>query len=432
MDTVDLSVLRAKPTVQGSVQRMYSIVDRGVEYLLCEAVDDGSVFDVGRFFVIDRSGLARNTLRHQIFAAIADPARWEGLPPSQRFGDDDYLNGLFTSPTMNGVRAHGALTHHVGAVDSSTGRVDRSSDAPPSSLVLIRRMPVVRPIRTRLHSDSVYDYSLYNEAPSKVLALEQIVRLGLPGGSAVLSRFKELGGTGATDAATYLRRYGAALPLQSWSSIPRPICDWQSKYEDHDRNLAPQEALYIAGTSADDLTAVGHLLLLCSLMVDALLSRGGLTLWDLKWEVAVKDGEPLIADTMDHDSMRITHAVEREGTLWHVHFNKQAIRDYYKVFHPDWVRGLQLAKEASKVDVARRPFMELYRDGVASQQYPSIPALDPEYADLQARKYDYVTDIARDVADEGTGAELARAELSYYESRGRLDDLMTAIAPAAL
>lgn len=430
MHVVNLDLLRTKPTLQGSVQKMYSILEGGTEYLLCEAVDDGSVFDVGRFFVIEGSGQARNTLRHQVFAAIGDPARWSNLDvDDQRYSDKSYLNGLFGTAVMDTIRLRGAPTHHIGAVDSVTGRVDASSAASPSNLVVVERVPVVRPIRTHLHSDSVYDYSQYVEASSKVLALEQIVRLGLPGGSAVLSRFKELGGAGSAEAAAHLARYGATLPLRSWSSISRPICDWQSKYEDHDRNLDPQEALYIGGISASDLTAIGQMLMLCSLMVDSVLSRGGLTLWDLKWEVAVRGGDPIVVDTMDHDSMRITHPAPYKQITCHIHFNKQAIRDYYRIFHPDWIAAIRLAKQASERDADNRPFMELYRDGVRAGMYPSIPAIDPEYAELQARKYQYVTDIARDVADEDAGLSLAHAELAYYKSRGRLEQLLEFVTP---
>lgn len=430
VDTVNLDLLSAEPARTGSVQRMYSIVEGETEYLLCEAADDGSVFDVGRFFVIAGSGQARNTLRHQLFAAIRDPVRWRGLHiDGGRFSDEKRLHDLLRSETMETLKLRGAPSHHVGAVDPLTGRIDPSPAASPSALVVIERVPVLRPFRTHLHDDSVYDYTTYLEAPTKVLALEQIVRLGLPGGSAVLSRFKDLGGANSPEAATYIGRYGATLPLTSWSPLARPICDWQTKFEDHDRNIDPQEALYISGISASRLTALGNLLILCSLMVDSVLSGGGLTLWDLKWEAAMRGEAPLVVDTMDHDSMRVTHSVQHMGVRCNIHFNKQAIRDYYKIFHPEWISAIRQAKLASTLDAGNRPFMDFYTEGVKRGIYPSIPALDPAYADLQAAKYQYVTDVARGSADEGAGLHLARQELTYYERRGRLDELIEYITP---
>lgn len=425
MDAVDLNLLKAEPTFTGSVQSMYSIRDQGAEYFLCKAEDRGSIFDIGALYAIGGSGQARNTLRHVIFTAIGDSGKWQDLRiNNQRFSDQAYLDGLLQSATMDELKGRGAPTHHIGSVDPITGEVAASAAATPSPLVLIERVPVVRPRRTHLHGDSVYDYKAYIEASAKVIALEQIVRLGLPGGSAVLNRLKELGGASSPEAAKYLTRYDAPTPLFSWSSLPRPICDWQSKYEDYDRALEAQEALYISGISARTLSSVGDLLMLCSLMVDSMLSRGGLTLWDLKWEVAQRGNDSLVADTMDHDSMRITHAVSRRANRCNIHFNKQAIRDYYKIFHADWVAAIYEVRRKSTQGGTNRPFMALYEEEVERGTYPAIPTLDPDYAELQSAKYQYVTDVARGLADEAHGAELAQQELRYYERRGRLDELV--------
>jgi phosphoribosylaminoimidazole-succinocarboxamide synthase len=272
----------------------------------------------------------------------------------------------------------------------------------------------------------------YLEAPSKIIALEQIVRLGIPGGSAVINRFRELGGARSSSAAEYAARYEVKLPLESWSPLPHPICDWQTKYEDGDRNLDPQEALYISGLSASRLTALGELLTLCSLLVDSILSAGALKLWDLKWEAAVRQSGLLMADTMDHDSMRVTYLVPYAGKQCNIHFNKQAIRDYCKVFHQEWVNSITEAKRVSKSRPDNRKFMDLYREGVECGEYPPVPSLDPVYTDLMALKYQYVTDAARGYADEATGLSLARQELIYYENRGRLDALIGNTAPVVL
>jgi phosphoribosylaminoimidazole-succinocarboxamide synthase len=423
MDLVNLSVTKTEPAIVGSVQRMYSIWDRDAEYLLCEATDDGSVFDVGRFFVIQGSGQARNTLRHQVFSAMRNAKTWQGLSvESGKFSDKSALADLFESEVMDTLRARGVPSHHIGAVNPSDGQVDGSTSARPSNLVVVERVPVVKPVRTHLHNDPVYDYTMYRDARDKVVALEQIVRLGLPGGSAVLNQLKDLVRDNSSEAAeAHAARYGVATSIKSWSPLPRPICDWQCKYEDQDRNLSPQEALYISGLSAAELTSLGQILTACSLMVDAILSTGGLRLWDLKWEAAVKGGSFCVVDTMDHDSMRVTQSIRYGDVDCYIHFNKQSIRDYFKIFHAEWVAAINHAKRASKLSVSNRPFMEIYREGVSSGRYPSIPALDPSYADLQSAKYQYVTSVACGTADVSTGYALAREELAYYQKRGRLD-----------
>jgi phosphoribosylaminoimidazole-succinocarboxamide synthase len=420
MNVIDVDVVRESPALIGSVQRMYPFRQGEREYLLCEAEDDGSVFDVGRFFVIPGSGAARNTLRHQIFSGMGSPGAWrEWEYTGEWFAERGHLNGLMESSAMLRLRKLGMISHHIGAVDTSSRRVDHSVTAEPSPLVVIERIPLVKPVRTRLHGRVVYDYTDYFAAPSKIIGLEQIVRLGIPGG------FQDTGGPESRDAA---RRLDLSGPLSPWSAAPRPLCDWQTKYEDHDRYLGPQEALYISGVTAGMLNEIGELLILGALFIDSLFMRGGLRLWDLKWEVALRDAEPVVVDTVDHDSMRVTHALEFDGMRWHVQFNKQAVRDYCKIFCPEWVEAVRQAKIRSINDSDGRPFREIYADGVTRGDYPPMPVIDPDFLQLQALKYRYVADVARGIGDLSVGQRLAGDEVQYYKDRDKLALLRAQIA----
>ena len=49
------------------------------EFLLSEAPDKGSVFDIGTVFSVPGSGAQRQTLRHRIFTRLMDPVAWKEL-----------------------------------------------------------------------------------------------------------------------------------------------------------------------------------------------------------------------------------------------------------------------------------------------------------------------------------------------------------------
>jgi len=420
---VDVSVLDGDPDVRGSVQEMYRLPDG--DRLLARSLDGGSVFDVGQFFRIPGSGAARNTLRHQVYVELGDPATWQALGAEELgavFQRGEDVDRLLGSEALTELRVHGARTHHLGLVDPRTGRVAAGRDAAASDVVLIREFPVVKPSRERLVSEHVYDYVDYLRAPSKVMALEHIVRLGVPGGSSLLDRHRRLVAAGDEAAATaFVTALGLAGTLEPWTALPSPSVEWTTKYEDHDRPLSRQEAALLGGVHVATLAKLVDLLLLATTAVTTLFRRAGLRLWDLKWEVADDGGAPVLVDTMDHDSARITAPGELEGVRFHVHFNKQAVRDYYRILHPDWHQALDDAKQRSVHDERGRGFIDIYRDGVAEGRYPATRELDPAFAGLQGEKYWYVTEASAGAADRSRSADLAVREARFYDAAGAAD-----------
>ncbi len=420
MTAVDVSILAGDPDIRGSVQEMYRVPDS--DRLLARSLDGGSVFDVGQFFRIPGSGAARNTLRHHVYVELGDPATWQALGAEELggvFQRGEDVDRLLGSAALAELRAHGARTHHLGLVDPQTGRVAAGRDAGASDVVLIREFPVVKPSRERLLSEHVYDYIDYLRAPSKVIALEHIVRLGVPGGSSLLDRYRRLVAAGDdAAAAAFVAALGLSGALEPWTALPSPSVEWTTKYEDHDRHLGRQEAALLGGVHVATLAQLADLLLLATTAVTTMFRRAGLRLWDLKWEVADDRGAPVLVDTMDHDSARITAPGELEGARFHVHFNKQAVRDYYRILHPDWHRALDDAKERSAHDQRGRGFMDIYREGVAQGRYPTIPELDPAFAALQGEKYWYATEAGAGATDPGRSADLAVREVRFYDAAG--------------
>jgi phosphoribosylaminoimidazole-succinocarboxamide synthase len=295
-----------------------------------------------------------------------------------------------------------------------------------SDLVVMEKYPVIFPKREVVAGLPVYDYSEYREATVKLVALEHIVRRGNPGGSSLQSRYEKLARISQSEADAFLATFGTQGPLEPWSLLPNLAVEWSTKFEGYDRYLSTQEALLIAGVNAATLNRVVDLLMLATVQVNDFVSSTSLELWDLKWELAVQtdgsseDRDIVIVDTIDHDSMRLALRLTHEliGPSI-VHFNKQAVRDYYKIFHRDWWASLDEIKELSNLPGADS-FKDILWNGIKEGRYPQPPGLEDDFADLQGRKYELVT--AGPAADPSMGQALALEEISYYSKRGRLEE----------
>lgn len=420
---IDVAAVMASENPRvGSVQTMYELEVEGRKCLLSEAPDKGSVFDIGAVFSIPGSGAQRQTLRHRIYTRLMDPAAWANLTEDDLgrcFADKARATALLDSVTLKRLAADGVRTHHLGLVDRATGDVLRGATGVFSDLVLMEGYPVIKPQRANVVGVPVYDYSAYFDASTKIMALEHIVRLGNPGGSSFQSRYERLARLPGDEGQEFLAAYGLT-ELKPWSKMPHPIVEWSTKFEGYDRYLSAQESLLVSGVDADRMNEVVELLLLCTVQVNKFIAESGLDLWDLKWELALRGDELVVVDTIDHDSVRITLSLTHpDAGDCVVHFNKQSVRDYFKIFHGDWHAALNEAKRKSNLP-GSKAFKDVYWDGVESGEYPPPPELTAEFADLQGRKYACVTAGAEAPSDESR--ELAEEEIAYYAGQGRLDD----------
>jgi len=432
---VDLAGLRAGgPVVRGSVQTIYRWVHDGERFLVAEATDSGSAFDVGTFFTVPGSGRSRTELRHAVFRLLATPAAWQELT----FADiaacstDEEAVRRWDAGRLEDLRGAGAATHHVGLIDEETGEV---TDRPvASAAVLVREFPVHTPVHFSTLGRSAWDYHRYQVEATKVLALEHIFRLGSPVGSSVEQRYRAAVGSGDPAAAgRVLDALGLHRPVVPWGRFGTMVYDCSTKYEDHDRYLDWQEAVHVSGVDHATFASVIELLGYCTILVNKVFASIGLTLWDIKWEAAVDGEAVVVVDTVDHDSVRITSDEIIGGRRCYTHFNKQAVRDYYRILHPTWVAALDDAKHRAEVDPDARTFREIYDAGVRAGEYPSIPELDPEFAAIQAEKYDLVAGgvSGRRAAGEASDAVRAvvEAEVRYYAAHRRREELLAHICP---
>ena len=204
--------------------------------------------------------------------------------------------------------------------------------------------------------------------------------------------------------------------------LPQPLFDLTSKYEPEDRNVSRQEALLMSGVGAQSFLTTVKMALLGAWVVRDILDEIGLTLWDMKWEFAVDGQETFFVDTVDTDSFRATSVTERGGHKLVLHYNKQAMRDYYRIIHPEWFAGVNEAKKQAAAQGGR--FTDILRAGQAEGRWLPTPEVDAEFLDLQAEK----TRIIREhVLGQNTEAkqqltDCGEREISFYESRGKLTE----------
>ncbi|MFZ4763892.1 MAG: phosphoribosylaminoimidazolesuccinocarboxamide synthase [Roseimicrobium sp.] len=407
-----------QPIYVGSVQRLYAMPGRD-DLMICETTNAGSVFDVGSIFDIPGSDVARALFRHALYSRMARPETWEKVRAALEEKPDlppDFKAEL-QSGVLEDMLRDGAQTHHVGMLDAQTGAVCESVPEQPSAFNVVQRFPVLKPVQKAFLGGFVYDYAMFHQASTYVIPLEFIVRFGITGGSSVLRKY-----TGLTDAGkrAYEAELGLSKAMEAWQLLDKPIFDLTSKHEPEDRNVTKQEALLMSGLEADAFLTVVKMSILGAWAVRQLHDEIGLLLWDIKWEFAVHEGALLYVDTIDTDSFRATSFLETQGRKLVLHYNKQAMRDYYKIVHADWFAGVNAAKkEAQKSGLH---FTQVLKAGQATGQWLQTPVVDPEFLELQGRKMNLIRQHIIGAAEAGeikSGLrEVGAAEVEFYTARG--------------
>ena len=425
---VTLSELGA-PIYVGSVQRLYAVPGKN-DLMVCETTSAGSVFDVGSIFDIPGSDIARATFRHALYTRLGKPETWAKV--REAIVNDPDMDEAFRAEIQRGpletMLRDGARTHHVGMIDAVTGVIaTEGTPANPSAFNVVRRFEALKPDQKPFLGSFVYDYSKFYASQSFVIALEYIVRFGITGGSSVLRKYASLSDA---DKRAYESELGLNQPMQAWQFLPRPIYDLTSKHEPEDRNVSRQEALLMSGMNGEAFLSTIKMSLLGAWAVRQLLDEIGLLLWDLKWEFAVDKGDFYFVDTIDTDSFRATGFLEIEGKKLVLHYNKQAMRDYYKIVHADWFSGVNDAKkEAKKIG---QPFTKVLKEGQASGKWPNTPVVEKEFLAFQTQKMELIRQHVLALSDaeavKSGLREVGIAEVEFYRVRGLFEQYCEANA----
>jgi len=420
---LDLSKL-GEPVYRGSVQNLYAVPDHP-GFVVCETTPAGSVFDVGSIFNIEGNDLNRAIFRHAMYSRLGKPETWQRVKKAIESTpmDDSWRKELLSGP-LEAMLERGAATHHLGMVDAKTGEILREGmPANPSCHNVVRRFPVMHPPQRTLLGAHVFDYAQFHQSATYVVPLEYIVRFGVTSGSSILKKYQSLGDSAKR---AYEQELGLSKPMGVWEMLERPIYDLTSKYEPEDRAVSKQEALLMSGLSSQDFLNTIKMAILGGWAVRELLESAGLLLWDLKWEFAVDREELLFVDTIDADSFRGTGFLDVEGCRLVIHYNKQAMRDYYRLVHPDWYAGINDAKQqAQKSGV---PFKQVLREGQAAGKWPATPVVDADFLALQSRKTALIREHVlsqRDAAPIRADLQsTAEAEVTFYRGKGLLAELL--------
>jgi phosphoribosylaminoimidazole-succinocarboxamide synthase len=400
-----------EPFYVGSVQHLFPVPDRD-DLMACQTGAVGSVFDVGALFVIDGNDISRAVFRHVLYASMAQPETWHRVRDA--ITSDDTLESGYKASLLEGILEEccvsGAKTHHVGMIDSVSGDVaEKGAPANPSTFNVVRRFQIVKPPQVRLFHQHLYDYSAYPAIDKNVIPLECIVRFGVTSGSSVYRAYQAMNDKERQNFQTEL---GVSQPLEAWQMLSAPIVDFTSKYEPEDRAVSKQEAMLMSGLSAEEFANVAKMSVLGAWVVRLLVESLGLKLWDLKWEFA-RDGKDLVfVDTIDTDSIRATGNVD--GVV--IHYNKQAMRDYYMLAQADWFAGVNAAKAEAKVSGAS--FVGILRVGQAAGKWSADPEIHAEFLAIQGEKVKLVTEGILG-ADVSAGLEdCGRREIAFYDGIG--------------
>jgi len=421
---LDLSQL-GEPVYRGSVQHLYAVPDHP-SYIVCETTPAGSVFDVGSIFSIAGNDLNRAIFRHAMYTRLTQTDTWTRVEAALLKNETlglTWRDQLMDGP-LQAMLEKGAQTHHVGMLDGETGEVIVSGmPAVPSCYNVVRRFPVMKPPQRNVMGNFVFDYAQFHQSDTYVVPLEYIVRFGVTSGSSILRKYEALSDK---ERRAFEQELGLTGPMQAWQMLDRPIYDLTSKYEPEDRAVSKQEALLMSGLSTQYFTDTIKMSLLGAWAVRDMLEEIGLQLWDLKWEFAVDRESLLFVDTIDADSFRATSTVPVDSHSLIIHYNKQAMRDYYRLVCADWYAGVNAAKaEAQKLGTA---FKQVLKDGQDAGTYPVTPEVDPIFLDLQARKTALIKDHVLGSSDADTIrsglVETGLAEAEFYRGKGLLDALL--------
>ena len=414
----------SEPFYEGSVQRLYAINDEP-KYMVTETTAGGSVFDVGTIFSIEGSDVARAVFRHVLYTNLSKPETWIEVKDAVQNAEglDPKIRGILLEGVIEKLCSVGGVTHHCGMVDAVTGSVSHEGlPENESAYNIVRRYKIEKPDQDSFLKHPFYDYSKFGSLDKNVVPLECIVRFGITSGSSVFRKYLKLS---ESEQRKFEQELGANGPLVAWEYLNTPIVDFTSKYEPEDRAVTKQEAHNMSGLDGETFSEMGKLAVLGGWAVRVMVEKMGLKLWDLKWEFA-KDGDDLVfVDTIDTDSFRATSVLEDGGDKIVIHYNKQAMRDYYKIAHSDWLGSINEAKEEARITGV--PFVDLLRSRQDAGDAPQDPTVDQDFMAIQVDKMNLIKDCILGIRDgsevSGALADCGKREVDFYTSNGQRDAL---------
>jgi phosphoribosylaminoimidazole-succinocarboxamide synthase len=220
------------------------------------------------------------------------------------------------------LEAEGVPTHYRGVIaDETVVGLDELETPPREMAIDLARVPDLPA------ENGGYDYDAFHAAAGDnyLIPLEIVFRNSVPVGSSLRSR-RDPGEVG--------------LDSSEWPdspvTLPEPVVEFSTKFEEQDRYLDRTEADRIAGQAAlDDLTALAREV---NRVVTDRAESAGLTHEDGKIECLYANGEVRVADVVGtFDENRFSYDGQQ--------VSKEVLRQHHKRTQPEWVAAVGEAKE---------------------------------------------------------------------------------------
>jgi phosphoribosylaminoimidazole-succinocarboxamide synthase len=362
-----------------------------------EFTDDYSVFDYGK--MPDRirgKGSAIAMMSACLFEALEEPSSWKRLFRAgrawERAGGEKVKERLRRSPAGRKLASQGLGTHYLGLLDEGGKCVRFDQLRSPSNRLLVRAVPVLRPVQVAIEGRQVWDYSVFHpEKPQFLIPLENVFRFGVPRGSSLLDRLRKQPG--------YARELGLESTPSEGEWLPRPVFEFFSKLEPMDRHLRLEEALNCSGLTGAQFRELSDLSFLVAVFLYNLFLERGLEIWDGKFEFVKLKSDILLADSITPDELRITF---RGAQL-----SKEPLRQYYRREDPRFHETLDAIKAAG-------PPSGSIRRAVKARLGRGPKKLDPGFREVCEQMY-------RSLAHRVTGSPLFAQPMALEAVMDHLD-----------
>jgi phosphoribosylaminoimidazole-succinocarboxamide synthase len=259
------------------------------------------------------------------------------------------------------LEAEGVPTHYRGVVDDGeVVELADASDAPREMAIDLTTVPDLPFVGDDEGTGAAgYDYDAFHDAAGDhyLVPLEIVFRNAVPVGSSLRKR---------TDPADL------GLAYDEWPdepvSLPDPVVEFSTKYEEQDRYLGDDEADRIAGRAS--LTDLRDVALAVNRVVTDRAAETGFAHEDGKIECLWMDGEVRVADVAGtFDENRFSYDGQQ--------VSKEVVRQFYKRFDPEWVDAVSEAKsQADAEGVADwRPLCESEPDSLPADVRQAVADL---------------------------------------------------------
>ena len=308
---------KGKLVFKGSVKDIYE-PEKGKESLVFAFSDRYSIFDWGEMpDLLEKKGEALNYITQSTFSFLGNKETWRNWDPK---------DSLKTFPEMKKVLAtfqEEGVCHHL--KKTALGKVFWEKEEWEKTLLEVQKVAVVRPspVYDGQNRFLNWDYRYYQKKVTKTLVpLEVIFRRGLPAGSSFFSRASD------EQYCADLGLKGEQIPSQG-GFFKEPIVEFSTKLEATDQYLSYEKAQKIAGLDHEEFLSLVAMAKLMALRLAQQYEKGGVTLWDGKFEFAFLEGKSpdekrqfMLVDAIGPDELRLS--------LKGLPLSKEFLRQFYR------------------------------------------------------------------------------------------------------